>query len=470
MKAKTLASLGFLWLSGFSSYGQTLYLEEALQRGIINYDKLKAKKSIIYAAGGNTQFQKQQYLPDVTLGAQQSYGTVNMVNGPMYAQGGLAAASTSMPLAEQNWNAAFGSLYFANINWNVYTFGRVKNQVRLGAVQEERAQADLKEEIFQHEVRVSAAYLNLLASQRIVYVQERNHDRASVFYAMTDARAKSGLIPEVDASLAKAEVSSAKSLWIKSQDKVFDYSKSLAVLLNEDFQAYQLDSLYSTSIPFRKAEVTKEHTNLHPWLALQQSQIDESTQAEALLSSHKRPTVSAFGVVQGRGTGFDWNYVQDNSAYSGSYLKGVGIDRSNYLLGVSLSWNITNLYRFKSRVKEQQHKSQSLRYQYDMGRKELDNQVKMADAQLHNAYVNFDETKTQLTAASLAYKQHTALYENGLTTLVDYTQALYSLNRAEIDYEIAQNNVWQALLLLASAKGDISLFSKAVGSKVVTKY
>lgn len=94
---------------------------------------------------------------------------------------------------------------------------------------------------------------------------------------------------------------------------------------------------------------------------------------------------------------------------------------------------------------------------YDLLQKELNAQSKMAQSQLHNAYANFDEAKIQLALALLAYKQHTALYKNGLTTLVDYTQALYSLNRAEIDYEIAQNNVWQALLLLAAAQGDLSI-------------
>jgi len=82
----------------------------------------------------------------------------------------------------------------------------------------------------------------------------------------------------------------------------------------------------------------------------------------------------------------------------------------------------------------------------------------LADSQLKNAIDNFRETEIQLSAAGLAYKQHNALYENGLTTLVDYTQALYSLNRAEIDYEIAQNNVWQALLSLAAAQGDFNIF------------
>ena len=374
MNIKIIASTGVMLLCSLNDYGQALHLENALQRSAENYDKIKSKKSIVSAFEQNTAFQKQQYLPDVTLAAQQSYGTINMVHGSMYAYGGLGSASTSLPLAEQNWNAAFGSLYFANVNWNLFTFGKIRNEVKFGVSKEQTANADLEQEIFQLQVRTSAAYLNLLASQRIKFVQEKNLERAQVFFEMTDSRATSGLIPEVDASLAKAEVSNAKSLQIKSD-----------------------------------------------------------------------------------GSGFASNYALDNSAYSSSYLKGVGIDRGNYLLGLTLSWNATNLYRFHSKVKEQRYFTQSLKQEYDLLHKELNAQSKLAQSQLTNAYENFEETKVQLSAAQLAYKQHTALYENGLTTLVDYTQALYSLNRAEIDYEIAQNNVWQALLLLASSQGDLKL-------------
>jgi outer membrane protein len=457
MKVKIIAILGLVLALNTNSYAQILHLEDALQRSVVSYDRIKSKKSIVSAAAQNTSFQKQQYLPDVTLAAQQSFGTINAQHGPMYAYGGLASAASSMPLAEQNWNAAFGSLYFANVNWNLFTFGRIKNQVELGQKKEQIASADLDQEIFNHQIKVSASYFNLLASQRIQYVQERNYERAQVFFEMTDSRAKSGLIPEVDASLAKAEVSNAKSLQIKSYDKVLEYSKSLAVLLADEFQTYQLDSLYSTSVPLNKFSATVNTVNRHPLLQFQESRVNESVQAEQLVKTHRLPTLSVFGVIQGRGSGFESNYAQDNNAYSSSYLKGVGMDRGNYLLGLSLSWNVTNLFRFNSKIKEQEFQTQALQQDYDLLQKELNAQSKMAQSQLHNAYANFDETKIQLASALLAYKQHTALYKNGLTTLVDYTQALYSLNRAEIDYEIAQNNVWQALLLLAAAQGDLSI-------------
>lgn len=410
------------------------------------------------ASQQNTIFQKQQYLPDISVAAQQSFGTVNMLHGPMYGQSGMIG-STSMPLAEQNWNAAFGSLYFANVNWNVYSFGRIKNDVEFGLSKEKTAQAYVQQEIFQHQVKVSAAYFNLLASQRMEYVQKKNWERAQVFYEMTNSRATSGLIPEVDASLAKAEVSNAKSLQIKSYDKVLEFSKHLAVLMGEEFKTYDLDSLYSTTVP---KFLTNEKSSFeqHPYLLLKQSKINESLQGEQSIKSNRLPSLSAFGTIQARGSGFESDYAQNSNAYSSSYFKGIGIDRSNYLLGLTLSWNITNLYRVNTKVKEQQFRTQALQQDFDLLHKELDAQSKLAKSQLHNAVENFEETKVQLSAAQLAYRQHTALYENGLTTLVDYTQALYALNRAEIDYEIAQNNVWQALLLLASSQGDLEILTQ----------
>ncbi len=50
------------------------------------------------------------------------------------------------------------------------------------------------------------------------------------------------------------------------------------------------------------------------------------------------------------------------------------------------------------------------------------------------------------------------MYKNGLSNIVDITQALFALNRAETDRDIANNNVWQALLLRAAASGDFGLF------------
>lgn len=125
MKLKFIALTGLLGLSQIA-LAQVLPLSNALDRSVQNYQTIKAKEAMAKAAEENIQFQKYQDVPDITFQAQQNYGTINAQNGPLYSYGGLGAASTSMPLAEQNWNAAFGSLYLANVNWNLFSFGRIK--------------------------------------------------------------------------------------------------------------------------------------------------------------------------------------------------------------------------------------------------------------------------------------------------------------------------------------------------------
>lgn len=387
MNIRFIALAAFCGLSTVS-YAQTLQLPDALQRSIQNYEKIKAKEALVQASQENTNYQKSQYLPDFTVLAQQSYGTINAQNGPMYGYGGLGSAATSMPLAEQNWNAAFGSLYLANINWNLFTFGRIKNQVQQARVEERQSAADLEQEKFQHQVKVGAAYFNLFASQRIKYVQEKNLERAQVFMSTTLSRAASGLIPGVDASLAKAEVSNAQSARIKAYDMELEYSKTLAVLLGEEYQRFTLDSVFTSKTPvliqyhLAGQDTPSQKLINHPLLQWQKSKISASTQLEKVQRSQKLPSLSAFGLVQGRGSGFQSNYVQDNSAFSKSYLKGVGIDRGNYLAGLTLSWNLTNLYRFGAKVKQQRYQTQALQNEYHLMHEELSAQAQLANAKL----------------------------------------------------------------------------------------
>ena len=78
MKLKFIAATSLVFLSYFNSYGQILKLEDALYRTQNQYDKIKAKQQLVDASAQNTAFQKQQYLPDFTLSAQQSFGTINV--------------------------------------------------------------------------------------------------------------------------------------------------------------------------------------------------------------------------------------------------------------------------------------------------------------------------------------------------------------------------------------------------------
>src|SRR5687768_17255199 len=120
-----------------------LTMQEALELGVKNYGSLKSKSFQVQSSQYALSQVKREYLPNVVLSAQQVYGTVNGQNGPLYGFGGFGVASSGLPLAEQNWNAAFGALYLANINWEVFTFGRARGRVEVANASLDVAESDL---------------------------------------------------------------------------------------------------------------------------------------------------------------------------------------------------------------------------------------------------------------------------------------------------------------------------------------
>ena len=149
------------------------------------------------------------------------YGSANGTFGPLYPGKVLGASSSGPFFLKQNWNSAFGALYLANVNWDVFTFGRVRQSVNVAKAQVLQDTQDLEQEKFQHEVRVAGAYLNLLAAQRLRLSQQKNLDRANALRSVVVARTKNGLNAGVDSSLANAEVSNAKI----ALTNAFDFEK-----------------------------------------------------------------------------------------------------------------------------------------------------------------------------------------------------------------------------------------------------
>ncbi|MHA4843012.1 TolC family protein [Flavitalea antarctica] len=436
---------------------QVLTMEEALQTAIANYRTIQAKQNYLGASKANEKYSRREALPNFTLAAQQGYGTVNGQNGPLYGFGGLGVASSGLPLPNQNWNAAFGALYLANFNWDFFAFGRVRKRIEVATKEVEREEKDYQQELFQHQVRVAGAYLNLLAAQRLTLSWEKNLARADTFKLVVTARAKNGLIAGVDSSLANAELSSARLQLIRSKDAEQEMANRLAVLMGIPDKELIADTVFITRIP-SILQTPSPDPATHPILGWYQKRIEVSDAQTKYLRKLSLPVFSMFSVIQTRGSGFRSNYAQDQTAFNQNYLKGIEPSRSNYLVGIGVSWNLTNPLRVSQQVASQNFISSAMRDEFELTNQQIKAQLALAEIKIANALATYQEAPLQVKAASDAYLQRTVLYRNGLTTIVDVTQSLYALNRAETDRDIAYNNVWQAFLLKAAAGGDFQMF------------
>jgi len=435
-----------------------LTIKDAEQIALANYGTIKSKTNQLNASKAYLNETKAEQLPNLSVSAQQDYGTVNSQFGPLYGFNGLGVASSGPLSGKQNWNAAFGSLYLSNVSWDFFAFGRAVEKVKVQRSTVALNETDLVQEQFQHEVRVASTYLNLLAAQQLSKAQQDNLDRAIDLQKVVVARVKNGLNAGVDSSQANAEVSNARIALTNARETEAEQSNQLAQYLGIASQEFLLDSTFVTKAPANADASPQLKSDEHPLLRFYQNRIKVSDEQARYLSTFFYPTFTTFGVFQGRGSGFNSGYGTNPGDFSSSYGAGVAPTRYNYLLGVGVTWNLTNPLRVRYQVRSQKFTSAQYKDDYDLVSKQLTDQQALAETRISNALKNFREVPEEVRAATDAYHQKFALYKNGLANIVDFTQALYVLNRAEIDNYIAKNNVWQALLYKAAATGDFGIF------------
>jgi outer membrane protein TolC len=437
---------------------KVLTIKDAEQTALANYGTIKAKASQLNSSKAYLTETKTEYLPDVNLSGQQDYGTVNGQNGPLYGYRGLSVASSGPVLGQQSWNAGFGALYLANVNWDFFAFGRAVEKVKVQKNVVSLNETDLAQEQFQHQIRVAGTYLNLLAAQQLTKAQQDNLKRSTDLQTVVVARVKNGLNPGVDSSLANAEVANARIALTNAEQTEQEQSNLLAQYLGILPQNFVLDSVFVSKAPINADPQSGLNPDEHPLLRYYRNRIGVSDEQAKYYSTFSYPTFSLFGVYQGRASGFGAGYSTDQTQYTSSYGSGVDPTRFNYLFGVAFIWNITNPFRVHYQVKSQKFTSEQYKNEYDVVSQQLHDQQVLAETRISNALKNYREAPVEVKAASDAYTQKYTLYKNGLANIVDFTQALYTLNRADIDRDIANNNVWQALLYKAAATGDLGIF------------
>jgi outer membrane protein TolC len=440
---------------------QPLTLSDAINTGLKNYQSIQAKRSYLNASTALVQNTRNEYLPNVIASVQQDFGNINGQYGPLAAVGGVAGVSSSGPVsASQNWNSSFGGLYFLNTNWEAYSFGRLRSKINLATAQVQRDSADLMQEQFVQSVKIAGAYLNLLTAQRLLKTAQSNLDRALYVKEVVTARTRTGLNAGVDSSIANSEVSRARLAIIDARNSELQYRNQLAQLLNVPPAEFSLDTTFINKAP---AETnTNVAVSQNPQVKFFQARINQSDYTAAYLKRSILPGLNLFGIIQTKGSGFDYTYSPTNPKYSQDYFEGIKPTRTNYVAGVSIAWNITSLAKIKNQVKAQQFLTEAYKNEYDLVTTQLQDQLVLADQRIANSLQSVQEVPVQYKAASDAYLQKSVLYKNGLTNIVDVQQAQYALNRAEADLNVTYINVWQSLLLKAAASGDFDLFVKQV--------
>ncbi|WP_324677640.1 TolC family protein [Hymenobacter sp. GOD-10R] len=454
-----LAAVGLL--SQQAAVGQTvpttpLTLPQVLEVAQTTYPTLRARQAAVEAAAADVRTTRANYLPQITMQAQALNGTSNQVRGAALGGGAIPISGVRPDFSSQTtWTSQAGLA----VEWPVLTFGRYQALVQRANTGVAQAQADYEKELFARQVQVADAYLLALVAQKSVALQAANLKRAQALRTVIRAGALSGIRAGIDSSVTNAETSRAQLQLLTSQQQALQQRVRLAGLLGVPTQAIQLDSMqFYTKLPNTAPAISSDTTRLPPILRAYQQRIRASEAQTNALRMNTRPTLSLVGATWGRGSGIG-NRAGENGAFAidPALSAGIPFKAYNYVLGASLSWNVTELWRTKYATAAQQQRVNQAQAEYAQQTLQLQMERQNAVLQLELARQTTKEAPLQLDAAKRAYVQAKARYDAGLDNLVVLTQAAVVLNRAETDQALAVNNLWRALLLRAATNGSLSV-------------
>jgi outer membrane protein len=428
----------------------SLTIAQAVDQAIRSYPAIKASREDASAAAAGVELARTAYLPRADVLGQLNRATRNNTFGMLLPQGILP--SLSGPVLGTNgltnvWGSALGLL----VSWEPFDFGLRQANVSTAESGRKRAEAGVEATRLQVAMAAADAFLALLASRQAVIASQAGVERARILGQVTDGLVQSGLRPGADAARARAEQALAETQLAQSQQAVDVARAALANLLGISPARVkeQPDPLLG---PPPQGDLQAVPPADHPFARQQSAAVGEAQALEHALERSHFPRFSLQGSVYARGTG-----AQVDGSTGGAF-SGLGPNVQDWAIGFSMTFPLTDFFSIRAREQVAIHQQQAAAARYNRVMQDLNGQLEQAKARLRGARRVAQSTPAELDAARAAQQQAEARYKSGLGSIVEIADADRLLIQAEIDNSIANLSVWQALLGVAAAQGDLQPF------------
>lgn len=440
----------------FNSFGQTGTNPVQLGSLLLQVDQrapqLLTDAAAISIRQSEAKEVRSAWLPNLNLNYQADAGTNNNVPGPYFGLG-IVPSNSSGVRTTSNTNTALVNLGIASLDWEVYNFGgyHAQNQLASSAIRVE--QSHYGQSKYSLESYAVENYLQLLRLYEFLTIQQKNIIRNQQIIHTVVVLAKTGLRAGVDTSIADAELSKARLIYIELAGQYQQQQQKLALVSGLPAQYIIPDTSLESKLIGRSAELgsLKGDTLNHPLIAYYQSLYQNSQASEELVRKSYNPKLSLEASAWGRGSSLNGNDQFE------AMTSGWGFDRSNYLVGLSVSYNLTGLRRRQLKLRTEKLNTEYAFRQLGEQKAILAASSSEASTELTTSTARLDEIPRQLKAARDAYRQKFSLYKNGLTDIIELDAALNILYRAETDFSLARNQFAVALFQKALTENQLPL-------------
>ncbi|WP_416448350.1 TolC family protein [Leeuwenhoekiella sp. A2] len=407
------------------------------------YPGLQAEASSIKSADYDYRLAKQKILPDLNLQAQNTFGTFEGAAGAFIPLPGFFNVSGT----GINGNTAVNSMASATIKWDFLRFGKYRDQVQLAQVNQQQARTSFDIEALKLKHEVTQVYLGWMYSNAMHGWANREAERNKNLLQLSSSLVRSGLASAADSLIASTSLQQARGQIKKWEaqtnrfkNQLFEYTGT--ELINENVPK-----------PFFLITQAEVHNSipLHPLLTEKEHQQERLEVREEIINHQVFPDISllAGGLVRGVGFG------DDSQAFQDSYQLPI----NNYLMGVGLTWDLSQWYSKGLKTQQVQEEQQRVAQEMEVVKRSLNEQQNSLQFHIQKSKEEIIEAEAAYQSAAESYRLFKVRYESGLidlTTLLQIQQSLQFTEKSRIE---AYYDYWQYWNNYAYTQADFSVLT-----------
>lgn len=422
------------------------HLGELWEKTKLNYPGINAKDLRVEAAKLKQESQSGLQLPQLKTQAQNTYSTYNGIMGAFYPQAGTFNVSGSEQLTGASMTP--NSYASATLEWELFAFGKAKNRTKSAKAYTQKTQAEKEAYLLELKRELSNRYLFYLYTVAQLESINKNKTRLESLSKITSSLAKAGIKSEADSLLVSSSYQQAigefqnwtgqnTAARIRLEELTKEELSSEKINLDAFYTAYLISETLETEI--------KQHPKLDELqYAQEQLEYKGKSQKQAAL-----PSLQFLSGYSYRGTG-----VNKDQIVSDKWKDGFSNSATNAIIGLGITWNLSNLYTKTKAANADLKEAESLGFVHKEQEDALSSLLHANAQKINSQNQERIQTAKALEQATDAYEMYLARYENGLMDLSSLLQIQQLLEATEMKHIQSLYQYWSLKVNKAALTND----------------
>lgn len=416
----------------FSQEIKQLTADEVAELAVQNHQQLKVSAQNIDIARQNTEVVKLQKLPNITASTSQFY------LGDAVAIDKDFSNSTNIPMPH------YGSSYSVQATQLIFKGGLVNKSIEMAGLREQLSKLDLEKNKQDVKLLVISNYLDIYKILNQEAVFQNNKKLAQERLKNIQKFYQQGMVTRNEVIRGELAIKNLDQgiLTLKNNKKILNYNLSIALGLPTDTEIVPVESLQNKESGIGIEYYVNLAHDSNPLLKSAKTNIDVADKNIEIIKTDIMPTISGFGGYSLQRPITTRNPVLD--MYSGGWQT-----------GISLSYNIDNLFKTKEKVKLGELQKTQANDAMTLTQQNIDMAVNAAYTKYQESIQQAEILNDAKKLAEENYKITEAKYLNQLAVQAEMIDAQNQKLQSELDYANGEINVLYQYYNLLKSTGTL---------------